>query len=63
MMIILSSIVNIQGGKIPITLVLIILFYVTDEIVKEILHTNDNISHLAHIAGAICGFVFGYIIF
>ncbi len=60
MMIVLSSIVNIQGGKIPITLVLIILFYVVDEVVKEILHMNDNISHLAHIAGAVCGFIFGF---
>ncbi len=63
MMIVLSSIVNIQSGKIPITLILIILFYVIDEVGKELLHKNDNISHLAHIVGAICGFVFGYIIF
>ena len=63
MMIVLSSIVNIQNGKIPITLILIILFYVTDEVVKEVLHTNDNISHLAHLVGAVCGFLFGYVIF
>ena len=63
MMIVLSSIVNIQGGKRPITLVLIILFYVADEVIKQILHLNDNISHLAHLAGAICGFVFGFYIF
>ena len=63
MMIVLSSIVNIQGGKIPITLVLIVLFYVVDEVIKELLHLNDNISHLAHLTGAICGFVFGYYLF
>ncbi len=63
MMIVLSSVVNIQGGKIPITLVLIVLFYVADEVVKQILHLNDNISHLAHLAGALCGFIFGFYIF
>ena len=63
MMIVLSSIVNIQGGKIPITLVLIVLFYVVDEVIKELLHLNDNISHLAHLTGAICGFIFGYYLF
>lgn len=63
MMIVLSSVVNIQGGKIPITLVLIILFYVADEVVKQILHLNDNISHLAHLAGAVCGFIFGFYMF
>ena len=60
MMIVLSSIVNIQGGKIPITLVLIVLFYVVDEIIKELLHINDNISHLSHLVGAACGFIFGF---
>ena len=60
MMIVLSSIVNIQDGRIPLTLVLIILFYVVDEIIKWLLHLNDNISHLSHIAGAICGIAFGF---
>ncbi|MBQ6477311.1 MAG: rhomboid family intramembrane serine protease [Bacilli bacterium] len=59
MMIILSSIVNIQSGKIPITLVLIILFYVVGEVIDGITK-KDNISHLSHIVGAICGVVFGY---
>ncbi len=63
MMIVLSSIVNIQGGKIPITLVLIVLFYVLDEVIKEVFHKSDGISHLAHIAGAVCGVVFGFITF
>jgi len=60
MMIVLSSIVNMQSGKIPLTLILIILFYCTDEILKLLLHKNDGISHLGHLVGAICGFIFGY---
>jgi len=63
MMIILSSIVNIQTGRIPLTLILIILFYVTDEIIKELASRKDGISHVAHIGGAICGIVFGFVKF
>lgn len=63
MLIVLCSIVNITNGKIPITLVLIFLFYVADEIIKQISGKNDNISHDSHIVGAICGFIFGYFIF
>ena len=63
MLIVLCSIVNITDGKIPITLILIILFYVVDEIIKQFSSKNDNISHDSHIVGAICGFIFGYFIF
>lgn len=58
MLIVLSSFVNIQTGKIPLTVVLIIIFYV----VKEIIHgltKKDNVSHSGHIWGGFCGFVFG----
>lgn len=58
MLIVLSSFVNIQTGKIPLTVVLIILFY----IVKEVIHgltKKDNISHSGHILGGFCGFLFG----
>lgn len=59
MLIILSSFVNMDGGKIPITLALIIIFFVTDDIIKFIKREDDNISHLGHLTGAICGLVFG----
>ena len=63
MLVVLCSIVNTTQGKIPITLLLIIIFYVADEIIKQIFKNNDNISHDSHIIGAIMGFVFGYFIF
>ncbi len=63
MMVILCSIVNITAGKIPITLILIVLFYVIDEILGMVLKKRDGVSHDSHIIGAICGFIFGYIIF
>ena len=56
MLIVLCSIV-------PITLILIIIFYIIDEIVKQFTNKNDNISHDSHIVGAICGFIYGYFIF
>ena len=63
MLIVLCSIVNVTEGKIPITLILIFLFYVADEIIKQFSKKKDNISHDSHIVGAICGFIFGYFIF
>jgi GlpG protein len=63
MMIVLCSVVNITSGKIPITLVLIFIFYIADEIIKQISGKKDNVSHDSHIVGAICGFIYGYFIF
>lgn len=62
MLIILSSFVNITAGKIPVTLILICIFYVVNEIISGIFK-KDDISHIGHLIGAICGFVFGFYIF
>lgn len=59
MLVLLSSFVNIEEGNIPLTLVLICLFYVIDEI-KDGLFKKDHISHLGHLTGAICGICFGF---
>lgn len=59
MLIILSSFVNIKSGKIPITLVLIFLFYIIDEI-RDGLFKKDNISHMGHLIGAVCGGIYGF---
>lgn len=63
MLIVLCSIVNISDGKIPITLILIILFYIVEEVVKQLTHKKDDISHDSHIVGAICGFLYGFFFF
>lgn len=62
MLIVLSSFVNISSGKIPLTLILIFVFYIINEIISGIFK-KDNISHFGHIIGAICGFIFGFYIF
>ena len=59
MLILLSSFVNMENGKIPITLTLIMLFFVVDEVIKLFKRKKDGVSHLGHITGAICGIVFG----
>lgn len=59
MMIVLSSFVNIEAGKIPITLILIFLFYIINEIIEG-LFKKDKVSHLGHLLGAVCGFIFGF---
>ena len=58
MLIVLSAFVNISDNKIPLTLVLIILFYITDEVIN--IKKDDDIAHYGHITGAICGGIFGY---
>ena len=60
MMIILSSFVNITNGKIPITLILIILFYVIEEIWSMVKKKKDKVSHLSHLIGAIVGCIYGF---
>ena len=62
MLIILSSFVNIESGKIPITLILICIFYVVNEVIQGIFK-KDDVSHMGHLIGAVCGFIFGYFIF
>ena len=62
MLIILSSLVNIENGKIPITLILICLFYIVNEIITG-MTKKDNVSHLSHIIGAVCGGILGIFYF
>lgn len=59
MLIVLSAFVNMTNNRIPLTLVLIILFYIIDEIFN--IRKDDNIAHYGHITGAICGGIFGFI--
>jgi len=62
MLIVMSSFVNIQERKIPITLILIFIFYIANEIIDGILK-KDDVSHMGHLIGAICGTIFGFLYF
>lgn len=61
MLIILTSFTNVQGGKIPITMILIATMYLGKEIYYGIVY-SDNISQITHIMGGICGIIIGIII-
>ena len=59
MMILLASTGGMQNGCIPLTLILVAVFYLGNEIVSAVARP-DNISQLSHIIGGICGGVFGF---
>lgn len=59
MMITLNSFTETKRGGIPLTLILVVVFYFGGEIVSGLVQ-HDNVSHLTHILGGICGIVFGF---
>ena len=61
MMIVLSSITEMGKEGIPITLILVVVFYLGGELMVG-LSALDNVSQLTHIVGGICGLVFGFTI-
>ena len=60
MLIVLSSFSNLTEGKIPLTLILILIFYVTSEFRKSITEGNKKVYHDGHLIGALCGIAFGF---
>ncbi len=58
MMIILSSVTSVKEGKIPLTLIVVVILYLGEQVAAGIF-SADNISQLTHIVGGICGGVFG----
>ena len=59
MLIVLSSFSNIQDKKIPITVILICIFYVIGEVKNSIINKNSKTYHNGHLIGALCGLLFG----
>lgn len=59
MLIVMSSLAGMQEGKIPLTLILVLIFYIGGEVIDG-LFQRDNISHLSHIIGGLSGAVIGY---
>lgn len=60
MMIVLSSFTESRGGGIPITLILVVIFYLGGEIIDGIRNT-DSISQLTHVVGGALGMIFGFL--
>ena len=59
MLIVLSAFSNVQEGTIPITVVLVCLFYVIGEIKRTITERKSKVYHDGHLIGALCGLAFG----
>lgn len=59
MLIVLSSFTNISEGKIPLTVLLILIFYVLGEIKRSITEHNKKVYHDGHLIGALCGLLLG----
>ena len=59
MMILLASMGSERGGGIPLTLILVALFYIGGEIFTAVT-SADNISQLSHVIGGICGAILGF---
>ena len=59
MLIVLSSFSNITEGKIPLTVLLILIFYVLGEVKRSITEHNKKVYHDGHLIGALCGILFG----
>ena len=59
MLIVLSSFTAMRRGEIPVTLILVVIFYLGGEIMDG-LFKKDNISQITHIVGGLCGLIFGF---
>lgn len=58
LLIILSAFTNMKKGEIPLTLILIAVIYLGQEIYSGIA-ANDNVSHFGHLCGGFSGLGFG----
>jgi rhomboid protease GluP len=58
MMILLSSFANIKRGEIPLTLIAVLIVFVSKEVVASF--QSNQVSEFAHLIGACCGAFFGF---
>ena len=58
MMIVMSSLAGTKEGKLPLTLILVLLLYLGGEILDG-LTKQDNVSQLTHVIGGLCGAFLG----
>lgn len=57
--IILCSMTSFKHGEIPLTMILVVIFYLGQEIINGVF-VQDNVSQMAHIIGGISGAAFGF---
>ena len=59
MMIMLASFGGMRSGTIPLTLILVAIFYLGGEL-WDAIFVDDNVSQLTHIIGGLCGTFIGF---
>jgi membrane associated rhomboid family serine protease len=59
MLILLSSFTNIRAREIPLTFLLVVILFLVREFVAAL--SPDSVSQLTHIAGGLCGGIFGFL--
>ncbi|MCI8477631.1 MAG: rhomboid family intramembrane serine protease [Oscillospiraceae bacterium] len=59
MLIMLSSLAGMKTGSIPLTLILVAILYLGQEIYSA-LFVQDNVAHFMHLVGGTTGTVFGF---
>jgi len=59
MMMLLCSYANFKKGRVPVTLLLMVVLYIGKEVVAGVTGT-ENVSHMTHIAGGLLGALLGY---
>ena len=60
MLILLSSLSGMKSGTIPLTLILVAIIYLGQEVYSG-LFVQDNTAHFMHLAGGVCGTGFGFL--
>ncbi len=58
MFIILSSCTSVKSGRLPLTMLFVVVIYLGQEFFDGVTST-DTISHSTHILGGMCGIIFG----
>jgi membrane associated rhomboid family serine protease len=56
--IVLSSFANAKAGEIPLTFVLVVILFLSKEIMAAV--RTDDVSQFTHLAGGACGAMFGF---
>lgn len=59
MMILLVSFTNIRQGEIPLTFILVVILYLTREVVQSL--QDDTVAQFAHLTGGVIGSLFGFL--
>ena len=59
MLILLSSLAGMKAGSIPLTLILVAVIYLGQELYSG-LCVQDNVAHFMHLVGGACGTGFGF---